>query len=191
MLKPKSYDETQSSSNEFTPVALGGHYAVIKGVSERESRTGKPMCVVCIDFDQQDDQAGYFQNRFDEDDRQDKKWPNQGTQYVVTEDNEGKCSKSFKSFCTSFENSNGIKISWGTTKWADQFKGKKIGVVFGEVENEYNGEVRTRRDIRWFCDYQKALTQKVPGKKELPKPAPNDGDMFMPIPEGSGDEIPW
>ena len=58
----------------------------------------------------------------------------------LVEDNDGNCSRNFKRFITSFEHSNGVESIWGD-KFAAQFKDKKIGGIFGEVENEYNGKV--------------------------------------------------
>lgn len=192
MNKPNSYDETQAGTGDFTPVELGGHYGIIKNVLETNSKNGKPMVIVSIDFDQKDTQPAYFKDMYDNDDRNPKKWPYQATQYIVTEDNDGKCSRSFKGFCTAFEDSNGITVKWtGGEEWAKQFANKRIGVVFREVEEEYNGEVKTRRRIAWFCDYAKALDASVPKKKELQKPAPASvsSDGFMPIPDV--DEVPW
>lgn len=190
MNKPNGYDDTQLSG-EFTPVELGGHTAVIMGLEERETKTGKPMVVVTIDFDRTDAQAGYFKESYDNDDRDGKKWPYQATQYIVTEDQGGKCSRSFKSFCTAWEASNTAKISWGEKDWAKQFVGKKIGVVYGEVEEEYNGEVKTRRRIRWFCSYSVAAEATIPMKKFLqpPKVAAAAADGFMILPEE--DSVPW
>ena len=48
MQKPNGYDEVQVG--DFTPVELGGHHLIIKGVKEQESKTGKPMIVVAFDF---------------------------------------------------------------------------------------------------------------------------------------------
>lgn len=89
MKKPNNYEETQVQG-EFTPVELGGHKLVIKQVEERMSRTNKPMIVVFFDFAPGDKQAGYFAEAFKNDIRPEKKWPNQATQYILTEDNEGK-----------------------------------------------------------------------------------------------------
>lgn len=102
MKKPNNYEETQVHG-EFTPVELGGHKLVIKQVEERMSRTNKPMIVVFFDFAPGDKQAGYFAEAFKNDIRPEKKWPNQATQYILTEDNEGNCSRSFKTFLTCVE----------------------------------------------------------------------------------------
>lgn len=193
MQKPNNFDEV-SAGGDFTPIITGGHHAVIVSVKEQKSATGKDMVVVAIDFAKNDAQPGYFKEQFESDTRADKKWPYQGVQYIVTEDADGKCSRSFKSFITSFERSNGVTTNWGD-KFVNQFKNKKIGVVYGEVEEEYNGEIRTRRRIRWFCEDTKVDSQNIPEKKYLTNtnntattPA---ADSFMNIPEGTDEEIPF
>ena len=102
MKKPNNYENTQAQG-EFTPVELGGHKMVIKSVEERMSKTNKPMIVVFFDFAPGDKQAGYFMESFKNDIRPEKKWPNQGTQYILTEDENGDCSRSFKTFLTCVE----------------------------------------------------------------------------------------
>ena len=123
MNKPNNFDNTQAGG-DFTPIELGGHHAVIMSVKEQKSSTGKDMIVVALDFAKNDKQPGYFKDQFDRDTRDDKKWPFQGVQYIVTEDTDGKCSRSFKGFITSFERSNNVTTNWGD-KFVDQFKGKK------------------------------------------------------------------
>lgn len=188
MQKPNGY-ENVTASGDFTPIELGGHTAIIKRVMETTSKKGKPMIQIAIDFDDQDSQKGYFLQSFQNDDREDKKWPFQGTQYVLTEDMDGKCSRSFKSFITSVEKSNNAECVWGDgfEKW---FTNKKIGVVYGEVEEEYNGEIKTRRRIRYFCTYDKAKDAQIPAKKLLPG-SPVVNSDFVNVPEGVNEEIPF
>lgn len=194
MQKPNGYDDTQASGG-FEAVNLGGHFAIIKRVQETTSKNGRPMLQVAIDFDSQDEQTAYFTQMFQNDNRSDKKWPFQGTQYILTEDNEGKCSRSFKGFITSVEESNNSQCQWGSgfEAW---FKNKKVGVVFGEVEEEYNGEIKTRRRIRYFCSYDKANGVPVPAKKMYRpaagaiSPKPLD-DGFINVPEVQEEEIPF
>lgn len=197
MQKPNSFDEV--SVGEYTPINVGGHHAVIVSVKEQQSSTGKNMIVVALDFARNDSQPGYFREQFDNDDRPEKKWPYQAVQYIVTEDMNGKCSRSFKGFITSFEKSNGITTNWGENFTA-QFKNRKIGVVYGEVEEEYNGEIKTRRRIRWFCEDAKVESQKVPDKKyftsgnqnnQINSTASSSSDGFMRIVDGVDEEIPF
>lgn len=159
MEKPNSYDDVRVG--DYIPPMLGGHTCTIKQVKETTSSSGKPMVIVYYDFDNNDVQPGYFAEAFRSDIRPDKKWPYAGTKWILTEDNEGQCSKNFKRFITAFEKSNGCTVSWGK-KFEDQFKNKKIGAVFGEVESEYNGKISTRHEQRWFCEYDKAPSATVP-----------------------------
>ena len=193
MNKPNSYDETQAGG-DFTPVELGGHKLVIKQVTETTSKSGKPMIVVLFDFAQDDKQAGYFTEQFKNDIRQDKKWPNQGTQYILTENDDGKCSRSFKTFTTCVEHSNaGFTTQFGD-KFGDQFKNKKIGGVCGVVEEEYNGERKKKRKMRWFISIDRIADAQVPEEKLLSEPAPSSQtttDSFMNIPDGIEEELPF
>jgi len=196
MQKPNGYDEAQASG-EFVPVKIGGHRAVVKQVSETTSRNGQPMIVVLFDFDNTDAQTGYFSEQFNNDDRPEKKWPFAGSKYIMVNDyqDKNKTSKNFKTFCTCIEKSNGCKIAWGSDNWAGQFKGKKIGVVFGEEESEYDGKITMKHLPRWFCSYDSALTANIPAAKLLKRQEPGliatASDGFMNIPKDADAEIPF
>lgn len=191
MQKPNDFENVKAGG-DFEPVDLGGHYGIIKQVKETTSSSGKPMVVVCLDFDKQDKQAGYMSEQFKADVRPDKKWPFNGTKWIVSEDSTGKCSKSFKSFITAFEKSNNTTVTWGDNFEA-QFKNKKIGIVYGEVEELYEDEVKTRHQIRWFCAIDKVATTPVPEKKFLSNnggssaPSGSTGD-FVNIPDNIAEE---
>lgn len=193
MQKPNGYEETQAQG-DFTPVELGGHNLIVKQVSETKSKNGKDMIVVLFDFAPNDIQPGYFMEQFKNDIRPDKKWPNQATQYILTEDNEGKCSRNFKTFTTCVEHSNaGFTTQWGVNNWGEQFKNKKIGGVFGIVEEEYNGERKKKRKLRWFVSIDKVADAKIPEEKLLTTGAltPSASEGFMNIPDGIEEELPF
>lgn len=176
MNKPNNYEAI--STGDFTPVTPGGHHMIIKQVKEQQTKTGKPMLVVAIDFAQNDSQPLYFSKLFESDIRPEKKWPHAGTIYVVSTDDKGQCTRNFKTFITSFEHSNGMQATWGDgPQFVAQFAGKKIGGVFGIVEEEYNGERKKRCLHRWFCDDEKAESQKVPAPRLLDQGA-------APVPAG-------
>ena len=144
MQKPSNYDETKVGG-DFTPVELGGHHAVIKEVKEQKSSTGKDMIVVAIDFAANDKQAGYFMDSFENDIRPDKKWPFQAVQYIVVEGEDGKTTRNFKSFITSFEKSNNCEAVWGES-FCKQFKHnihvfkrKDVAFLNGCVIEGFNG----------------------------------------------------
>lgn len=193
MQKPNNYDNTQVAG-EFTPISAGGHHLIIKKVEETKSSTGKPMIIVAFDTAAGDIQPGYFSKQFSEDIRPDKKWPRTGRQYIVSEDNNGSCSKNFKSFITSVEKSNnGFVTQWGDT-FADQFKNKRIGGVFGIVENEYQGKISKRTELRWFCADDKVETANIPDPKLLPNDNVTSSATikdFVNVPENAEEEIPF
>ena len=203
MQKPNAYDETQAGG-EFTPVELGGHKLVIKQVNETKSKTGKDMSVVLFDFAEDDKQPGYFMEQFQNDIRPDKKWPNQATQYMLTEDAEGKCTRNFKTFTTCAEHSNaGFSVQWGD-KFCQCFKGKKIGGVFGEQMDYYNGEEKKKRVLRWFVSLDKVADATIPDMSEtksykeykqgvgMPNYGTPGDDGFMNIPDNIDDsELPF
>ena len=198
MQKPSGYDEAQAGG--FIPVDLGGHYAIIKRVAETRSSTDKDMIVVLLDFDRNDKQANYFTDQFNNDTRADKKWTFNGSKYIMVMDynDPSKTSRAFKTFCTCVENSNNYTITWGGADWGKQFTGKKVGVVYGEEEHEYDGKTSMRRIIKYFCSVDKVSEQKIPAPKFLSAgqvnttaPAKNENDDFLKIPEGVDDEIPF
>lgn len=200
MQKPNNYDNTQAQG-EFTPVELGGHKLIIKQVNETTSKTGKPMIVVLFDFAPDDAQPGYFTEQFKNDIRPDKKWPNQATQYVLTEDENGDCGRSFKTFITCVEHSNnGFTTQWGNA-FEKQFKNKRIGGVFGQQMDYYNGKEREKRVLRWFISLDKVADAQIPDmsetqayKNHINGYAPGStpaGDGFMNIPDGIDEELPF
>lgn len=205
MVKPNGYDEAQTMGRQKEEIALGGHHLIIKQVNETVSSTNKPMIVVLFDFDQTDKQAGLLMKEFKDDDRADKKWPHRGTQYIMVNDYQdpSKTSRSYKTFCTCFEQSNGVKINWveDSAAWAAQFKNKKIGGAFGAVHSVYQGKEIERTELRWFISDDKVSTCQVPmdkllnenQKKQLATSdtQETDNNGFINIPDNVDTELPF
>lgn len=175
MKKPNGYNP-KANVGEYVPVELGGHKCIIVAVKEQVTKGNQPQLVVGIDFAKEDAQAGYMKATFDADNREDKKWPYAGTIYIMENkyDWEQRCfvdevSKECNDFLASVEQSNGIEINFDTKDFGKQFKGLKIGAVYGEEENEYNGKTSMLRKIRYFCTYDSALNKNVPKAKLLKK----------------------
>ena len=191
MNKPQGYDDLKVGG-DFTPVELGGHHMVIKGVREEKSKKGRDMIVVAFDFAPNDKQPGYFTDLFEKDIRPDKKWNNSGTKYILTMDSQddSKVNKDFKRFITAVEKSNGFEVKWDKT-FCNQFKGKKVGGVFGVVEEEYDGKVRKKHLLRWFCEDSKADNADIPNPKLLNNTPTTDANGFMELPKGEDGDIPF
>ena len=66
--------------------------------------------------------------------------------------------------------------------------------MFGKVENEYNGKVTMRTELRWFCEDGRADDADVPAEKYLANNSKNSGNGAM-VPDdianaqGGADEI--
>lgn len=202
MKRPDGYDDAKVQG-EFTPVELGGHKMIIKQVSERQNKNGGDMIVVLFDFAQDDAQAGYFMKQFQDDIRPEKKWPNQATKYINVNDNEGKCSSAFKTFCTCVEHSNAGFESFKKNGDFDitGFKNKKVGGVFGEEMDYYNGEEKKKRVLRWFLSMDKVADAQIPNLSETKaykewaagggQSTSSSTDGFMNIPDGIDEELPF
>lgn len=196
MDKPKNYDNTISGGG-FTPIELGGHHLTILNVKEMKSKSGREMLAVAFDTASNDSQPGYFKNKYNSDTRSGKKWPNQGMKYILKEDAAGNCNRDLKGFVSAVEISNpGFNAPWGSA-FGDQFKGKRIGGVFGEEEDVYNKKLVTRRVLRWFCDDGKAKDQPIPNKRLYKGVLPSAMDTsainttpdgFIDVPDGVEDE---
>jgi len=194
MQKPSGYDEAPVSG-ERTPIEVGGHYCVIKQVTEKKSSTGKDMIVVVFDFCAPDKQKDYFMTAFKNDTRDNKKWPFAGTKYIMVNDynDPKKTSSQFKTFCTCVEKSNNTQIRWDLGgEWGKQFVGKKIGAVYGMEENEYDGRTFMRPVPKWFCSVEAVKDAHVPEPKYLKRNTAQSTETgFLNVPDGEMDEIPF
>ena len=198
MQKPSGYEEAKVQGG-FIPVELGGHKMSIRKVTETKSKNGDDMIVVEFDFAADDVQPAYFANQYESDTRADKKWSNQATEYIMVNDyqDKTKTSSAFKTFTTCVEHSNtGFETKWGIKDWGNQFVGKKIGGVFGEQLDFYNGKETKKRILRWFCSLDKVADAVIPNTveskayKNRPQTEVN-ADGFMNIPDGIDEELPF
>ena len=171
MDRPKNFDKMLEASS-VDPLRLGGHYLIIKGVTEAKNTYGEDMVIVQFDCDVIDDQAGQFGKLYELDDRPDKKWPNSGTQYISVVDGfTGACSRPFAAFVAAVAKSNpGFEIDWDAPDVGGQFTDLKVGGVFGRVETDWTGEARMRTELRYFCSIDRVEDAPVP-KEKLLKPA--------------------
>lgn len=164
--KPNNYDEVELNS-EFTPIELGGHKGVIKGVEEYTSEySGNTSLKVSVDTTKDDKQPEYFTELYRNDERDDKKWSTSAIKYVSLKEDKN-CVRMLKGFITAVENSNpGFTYDWN--KDIDQLKGKLVGLVFGLEEYEDNeGKTKTARKLNQFRSIDKVDNAKIPRVKLL------------------------
>ena len=132
MNKPKNYDST-NAYGEWKPLELGGHVCKIMKVEETKSQTGKDMINISLDI-AEGDQKDYYADQYRSSDRPDKKWG--CIVYQLIEDKDGNTSRGFKTFIDSVKKSNpgfDENAIWND-RFADYFKGKLVGGVFGREQ---------------------------------------------------------
>lgn len=186
MNKPVGYDEA-TVAGEFTPIELGGHRLTILGVKEVELN-GYEAITVQFDMAKDDSQPSYYQNQYNNDTRDNKKYGGQTNIFTNTTEFNGKKRNALKAFITSVEKSNpGFNVVWGD-KFANCFRGLKIGGVFGEEEYLSNtGDIKVIRKLRYFRDINDVTSAEIPNKKEIAnKPVSSEG--FMSIPDSVEDD---
>lgn len=150
MNKPKFYDDAPTLSGDFVPLAPGGYVCEIKkAVEQNAQKSGNPMLVLLLDI-AEGERKGYFQDRFDKDTREDKKW---GCVLRIVMDDPNKTvgerkkiAGRLKGAIASIEMSNnGFKYDWKE----ESLKGKKVGGEFGlEEYTAQDGSTRTACKIR-------------------------------------------
>lgn len=133
MLKPQDFEQAQGFSS-FEKLTPGGHICKIMKVEETKSKAGRDMIVIYLDTDKTDSQPNYYSNAYKNDKRENKKWNNNAIIRQLVLDAEGATNRGFKTFIDTVEECNpGFKVVWGD-KFADCFKNKLIGALFGEEE---------------------------------------------------------
>ena len=169
MRRTEHYDEYLQTPEKIN---LGGHKCIIKSASIQTSSNNKEMLVIQLDTDLEDSQPQFFMEQYTKDTRIPKKWPNN----AISRFTEG--SPFLARFCAAVEESNPGFKCWSSDDANGLLKvneliDKKVGAVFGEIEDEYNGRLFTKHEIRYFCNVENALSKEVPKKKELIKATPD------------------
>lgn len=123
MKKINNWENVQEPT-KFHRLAPGGYICAIKDVKDIPE---KEYLEIYFDI-VKGDEKGYFQKQYDNDTRENKRWPNTGT--LRRSYKEGSESF-FKQFITSIEKSN-PKFTWN---WDEsKLKNKYFGAVIGEEE---------------------------------------------------------
>lgn len=187
MLKPKDFDK-MTASLAFEPLALGGHPCVIKHAEEAKSKSGRDMLRVYLDIGGDDPQAGFYQDKYDNDDRNPKRWP--CIAFVVTTDNDGVCSRQLAGFVRSVQESNpGFKMD---LDHVELLKGKQVGGVFGQEEYMNDkGEIKKATKLFWFRNVAKVKDAQVPKLKEYKAATRTPASQVNAFADISADDIPF
>lgn len=187
MRKVNNWAEIKESTG-FKRLAPGGYICAIKNVTDVEEKE-----YLKIEFDIiEGDDKGYFTKQYNDDTRQDKKWPNAGTMYRSYKES---ALPMFKGFITSVEKSNkNFTWDWDESK----LKNKFFGAVIGEEEylNQKN-EKRVRNRVASVHsvetikngDFEIPEMKKLDVTKETAKTEDNFIDPFATAVSNNADEV--
>lgn len=194
--KGNDYDSTSAfGQSEFKSLPKGGYVCRIMMAEETKSSTGKPMLHIAFDIIE-GEYTGYFMNLYQSrkksntDPTREVKWAFEGQKWIMLNDYEdpNKTSRQFKGFCTAVEDS-------GTEIWnldgelaLDRVKNAEVGIVFQDVEQEYNGKTYWRA-IPWgFRSIESIATGDyfIPDDKPLPA---TYGTGFTPVTSTENDSF--
>ncbi len=150
---------------EYETLELGGHEIVILDAREHTSEfSGNTSLKISVDIAGDDKQAGFFKKQYDEDTRQDKKWPNGAVKYLSLKDEQ---IGYLKGFITALENSNPNFIFNTNGTW-EQLKGLKCAAQFGlEQYEKQDGTTGFATRLNQFRSLNKLSEIEVPKVKFL------------------------
>ena len=139
MIKPNDYD-TAEAFKDFPKLPVGGYICRIIELTEVKSKAENDMIRVALDI-ADGYYTGFYSKKFREDNRKEKKWSCYFYSNVRNKD--GSTNGGFKAFVEAVRESNaGFEPSWDSG-FAESFKGKLVGMVFGEEEYlNADGEIR-------------------------------------------------
>lgn len=147
-------------NNGFEKLPVGGYIVKILNVQDVAE---KEYLKVSFDI-AEGDHKGFFKKQYDEDTRQDKKWPNAGS---FVRSYKSTAESMFKGFANAIENSNkGFTFDFDEKKLV----GKQVGIVVGLEEYlNQKGVVRERTYVSAVrsVDTIKKGDFKVPELKKL------------------------
>lgn len=188
MQKPNNYANTQrATADGFNRLPAGNYVIKIMQVEELTSKTGKPM--VCVSYDiAEGEQKDFYANAYKADTREDKKWG--GRTWIVTEDNEGNCSRGFKSFTECIEESNaGFTIPWGEG-FAKSLKNKLVGVQMRDEEYLTNkGDYRMSAKVAYWNTADDIRNGKC--SELMPKYLDHSAPKFEDVAAGIDEDLPF
>jgi len=164
MEKPKNWDSVQANTGDYESLKLGAHEVVIKDAYEYTGMTGNKSLKVEVDIAGNDEQKGFFQKQYDNNNLSERKWPSAGCKYISLKEDDT-CVAMFKGFTTIIENSNqGYKWNFDEKSLI----GKKLCAVFGLEEYQDNeGKTKTATKLVQFRSLDKLNEIKIPKVKLL------------------------
>jgi len=192
--KRKDYNDVKVGGFQILPA--DGYVCKILKAEQTRSAKGRDMLKVAFDITE-GEYAGYFRELFNgwkdrSDDPATVKWPFSGTKWILFENNDGKTSRDFKSFCTSLEDSGNVVWNEDDELLIGNLKDMEVGIIFRREEHEYNNTTSWRTVPFGFRSVEAIQSGdfKIPEDKPLPPKQFNFGDIPDSF-EAVEDDIPF
>ena len=177
--KSKNYDDvTAFGDSDFRTLPKGGYICRLMMAEEIQDRNGNPMLHIAFDIIE-GEYKNYFMDTFharkkanaDNPNAKETKWPFEGQKWIQILDYEDKTreSRQFKGFCTAVENSGADIWTPSGELNLEEVKSAEVGVVYQNVEHEYNGKTYWRTEPWGFRSIESIATDDyyVPDDKPL------------------------
>lgn len=191
MKQYKGYERKEAA----TYMALPKDAYVIKILNAKEEANSDGNGThIKVSFDiAEGEYSGFYKKKFDNDTREDKKWPGDANVYLTCPDDNSEqfIIDGFNKFITAVEDSNeGYKWNWKEASLKD----KLVGAKFCIEQSKYNGNIYDHTKAKWFVAAQKVREGKagrLPNDKLLAATKSAGSEDFMNISDGIDEEIPF
>ena len=192
--KFNDYEQTKGYSDSMQ-LPRGGYVCKIIGAKPIETKFGQSIKVA---FDIAEGEfAGYYQQKYDANKNEDKKWPGTFLLNVPTDDGsqqDGWTKRKFRTFTDALEDSNpGYHFDWDETK----FKNKMVGFIFNYREFElpdgktgWTPNAQNSTSVQKIRDGKFKLPEDKPLKNRPAAPSTSP-DGFVNVPIGTDEEVPF
>ena len=196
MIKQFKDFSTTKAYTESAILPRGGYVCKIIGAKVMPENQYGQSIKIAFDI-VEGEYAGYYQDKFDANTNEDKKWPGVYMLNVPLDDGsekDGWTKRKFRTFTDALEESNaGYHFDWDESK----FKDKLIGIIFNhrEWENSQGNAVMVP-NAKNVTSVQKIREgkYKIPDDKLLPghRSGPAVDDSFVEIPDDvTSDSVPF
>ena len=189
------YDDAKKAAQTTASAKLpaGGYVCKILGVKYEEGTNGNSDKIT-LQFDiSEGEYKDFFTKQYESNTAEDKKFKGRVAVYVPKDDGSEKDSwtkKSFAGWTDAFEKSNpGYVWDWDEKKW----KGKLVGIVFGETGTVIEGKDIIYTEARFAVDADKIRNNNYPAAKFKSKNGYGESAPagFVNVPDGVVEDLPF
>ena len=180
---------TAEPSRTTEALPAGGYVAKIVKAEEAHYDWGN-MLLIYFDI-VEGDFKGHFQNNYNAQTGENKKWKGVMRQSVPKDDGsekDGWTKRSFNNAIWAIEDSNkGFKWDWDETK----LKGKTVGVLFRNKEWEYEGRTGWTTECAMLASAEDIRNGKFKLPKDKPLANKPSATAFAPVDDIGDDDFPF